>query len=60
MIEVLSWFHESKNGDFSFETFDLKPNTFSGKLINLSFHGVITTMYIVLHSSLPAVNIFMS
>jgi hypothetical protein len=56
----MSRFLGSKNGDIAFETLDLKPNIFLGKLINLTFHGMITTMYAVLHSSFPATNIFMS
>jgi hypothetical protein len=49
-----------KNGDIAFESLDLKLNIFSGKLINLTLHGVITTLLVVLHSSFPAANIFMS
>jgi len=60
MIVVMSRFHGSKNGDIVFETFDLMPNIFSRKLINLNLHRMITTMYVVLHSSFPAADLFMS
>jgi hypothetical protein len=49
-----------KNGEIAFENLNLKLNIFSGKLINLTLHGVTTTVYAVLHSNLPAENIFMS
>jgi hypothetical protein len=60
MDMVMSRFHWSKNGAIAFETLDHKPNIFSGKLINLTLHGEITAMYVVLYSSFPAENIFMS
>jgi hypothetical protein len=44
MNVVMSRVYGPKNGDIAFETFDLKPNIFSGKLISLTLHGMTTTM----------------
>jgi hypothetical protein len=60
MNVIMARVHGSKNGLIAFESRDLKPNIFSRKLVNLTWHGMITTMDVVLRSSFPAANKFMS